>query len=336
LVGTRRDRWLIVRLVIVGGSDAGIVAGLRARQADPTLDVVVVDAYPTFSICGLPYWISRDVRDWHELAHRTSADLRAAGLDLRLGTRADPLDPDERVLYGTTDGQTSTMTYDRLIVATGAEPIVPRLPGIDLPGVHPLHHMADAFALDAELAERDARSALIVGAGYIGLEMAEALQTRGLSVTVVERLREVLPTVDAPLGARVREILSAQGTQVHTATAVTAIEACDGALRVATDTGVEHSVDVALVSVGVRPSASLGIAAGADASARAAFASMRAWRPRSMASGLRATASTRTTACCPSRSTCHSARPLTSRAGSRARMPQAATGGSPVRWGPRW
>lgn len=253
-----------MRLVVVGGSDAGIAAGLRARAIDPTLDihVVVGDDYPNFSICGLPYWISRDVPDWRSLAHRTIDDLRASGLELTLGMRAEALDAHARKLRCSTQHSTVTVAYDRLIVATGAEPIVPSLPGVDLPGVHLLHHMADAFALDAALDRREVRSTLIVGAGYIGLEMAEALRSRGLGVTVVEQLPEVLATVDPDLGERVRGELNAHGVAVRVGTSVRAIEAHGHGLRVLTDDGT-HVVDAVLVCVGVRPNARLALDAGA-------------------------------------------------------------------------
>lgn len=253
-----------MRLVVVGGSDAGIAAALRACAVDPSLDVhvLVADAYPNFSICGLPYWVGRDVADWRQLAHRTVGDLERAGIDLALGVHADALDPQAHELRCSAEHGVVTVPYDRLVVATGAEPIVPDLPGIGLPGVHVLHHMADAFALDRFLAEHRARSALIVGAGYIGLEMAEALRARGLDVTVVERLPEVLPTVDADLGQQVRAELTEHEVAVHVGTTVRALEEDDDGLRVVTDAG-DQGIDVVLVCVGVRPNARLATEAGA-------------------------------------------------------------------------
>ena len=174
----------MTRLLIVGGSDAGISAGLRAREVDPTVEplLVVDDAYPNFAICGIPYDVSGEVPDWRSLANRTRADLEAAGLELRLNTHAQTIDPVARRLTVTgPDGQEERLPYDVLVVGTGAVPVRPPIEGLSTlgadDGVHLLHTMDDTFALTASLARKPA-TALIVGAGYIGLEMAEALRTR--------------------------------------------------------------------------------------------------------------------------------------------------------------
>lgn len=278
-----------VRLLVIGGSDAGISAGLRARELDPSAEVtlVVADAYPNFSICGIPYLVSGEVGDWRDLAHRTRADLEATGLRLRLDARVTGIDVDgHRVAVRAADGSTRTLDYDRLVVGTGAVPVRPPIDGLTTlgpaDGVHLLHTMDDTFALIDTLERSGARSALVVGAGYIGLEMAEALTTRGLTVHQVEMLPEVLPTVDVELGALVHDELTGHGVQVRTGTAVTAIAAPDrtaeGAARLhVSGTGpdgdpVGWDVDVVLVSVGVRPDTDLLLAAGARTGPRGAVA----------------------------------------------------------------
>jgi NADPH-dependent 2,4-dienoyl-CoA reductase/sulfur reductase-like enzyme len=165
-----------MRLLVIGGSDAGIAAAFRARELDPAVEatVVVADAFPNFSICGLPYYLSGDVADWRDLAHRTTGQLEAAGLRLLLEHTAQAIDPAARQVNATDAiGATRRLGYDRLVVATGAIPVRPPIDGLDLPGVYLLHTMSDTFALRQALAA-DARSAVIVGGGYIGLEMAEA------------------------------------------------------------------------------------------------------------------------------------------------------------------
>ena len=272
-----------MHLVAVGGSDAGISAALRARELDPTTDVTVVvaDAYPNFSICGIPYYVSGEVTHWRNLAHRTHADLEATGMRLRLDTTAIAIDvPGQRVAARDRHGVQSWLDYDELVVGTGAVPVRPPIAGLDrlgpADGVHLLHSMGDTFALTHILDTIHPKSALIVGAGYVGLEMAEGLTARGLQVTQVEMLPEVLPTVDPELGALVHAELRKHGVDVHTRTTVTAITRTDSPARLhVKGTGPDNQprgwdVDLVLVVVGVRPDTDLLVAAGATAGPRGA------------------------------------------------------------------
>ncbi len=279
-----------MHLVMIGGSDAGISAALRARELNPDADVTVVvaDAYPNFSICGIPYYLSGEVTHWRNLAHRTIADLEAAGMWLRLDTLARRIDVACRKLLVTSpDGTDELLAYDKLIIGTGAVPIRPPISGLDAPaslgpgdGVHLLHSMGDTFAVMRTLENAAPASAVIVGAGYIGLEMADALATRGLAVTQMEQLPEVLPTVDPGLGALVHAELAARGVEVLTATTVQAITRAatgqPGRLAVAavTATGraVSRPADMVVVVVGVRPDTTLAAGAGVTLGARGAIA----------------------------------------------------------------
>ena len=191
-----------MRLLVIGGSDAGIAAALRARELDPSVEVTVVvaDAFPNFSICGLPYYLSGDVSDWRDLAHRTTTDLEQAGIQLLLDHTARAIDPGaKQVTITNPDGGERQLGYDQLVVGTGAVPVRPPIDGLDLDGVHVLHTMGDTFALYHTMTA-GARSAVIVGGGYIGLEMAEAFTARGLAVTLIEQAPAVMPTVDIELG----------------------------------------------------------------------------------------------------------------------------------------
>jgi NADPH-dependent 2,4-dienoyl-CoA reductase/sulfur reductase-like enzyme len=273
-----------MHLVVIGGSDAGISAALRARELDPSVavTVIVADAYPNFSICGIPYYISGEVTHWRNLAHRTHADLEATGMQLRLDTLATSIDvAGQRVAVQGNDGVTSGVDYDELIVGTGAAPVRPPIDGLNdlgpADGVHLLHTMGDTFALERTLVDRQPRTALIVGGGYVGLEMAEGLTTRGIEVTQVEMLPEVLPTVDRELGALVDAELTRHGVTVHTSTTVTRISCLDGdksTLHVeglaANDQALAWNVDLVLVVVGVRPDTDLLLAAGAHTGPRGA------------------------------------------------------------------
>ena len=276
-----------MRLVAIGGSDAGISAALRARELDPTANVTVVvaDAYPNFSICGIPYYVSGEVTHWRNLAHRTLADLEATGMTLRLDTTVTGIDHlAHRVLTTAPQDAPDALGYDALVVGTGAIPVRPPIAGLDAlgpgDGVHLLHSMSDTFALMHTLQRDDINRAVIVGAGYIGLEMAEALTARGLDVTQIEQLPEVLPTVDPELGALVHHELEHHGVTVACRTRVDAITASpaksSSRLQVhATgpdDEPLRYPADVVLVVVGVRPDSDLAAAAGAQLGAKGAIA----------------------------------------------------------------
>jgi NADPH-dependent 2,4-dienoyl-CoA reductase/sulfur reductase-like enzyme len=275
-----------MRLVAIGGSDAGIQAALRARELDPSAEVTVVlaDAYPNYSICGIPYYVSGDVGDWHNLAHRTIAELEATGMTLRLDTVARQIDADEhRVTLAAGDDDVEFLEYDALVVATGALPITPPIGGLDhlgpQQGVHLLHSMGDTFALMRTLEEQDVRRAVIVGAGYVGLEMAEALVERGVAVTQVEQRPEVLPTVDLELGALVRAELQRHSVEVSCDTRVDAIQQLESGsihrLEVSASgpdgNPLRFPADLVLVSVGVRPDSKLAADAGVELASRAAI-----------------------------------------------------------------
>src|SRR6202043_3705406 len=295
-----------MHLVAIGGSDAGISAALRARELDPACEVTVVvaDAYPNFSICGIPYYVSGEVAHWRNLAHRTLADLEAAGMRLRLDTTARRIDvPGRKLLVASADGEEDLVSYDKLVVGTGAVPVRPPITGLAGPGalgpgdgVHLLHSMGDTFAVMATLEQAAPASAIIVGAGYIGLEMADALTIRGLAVTQIEQLPEVLPTVDPELGTLVHAELAGHGVEVLTGTAVQAITRAGagqpGRLQVqavaADGSAVTRVADMVLVVVGVRPETALAADAGAALGVKGAIAvdpQMRTSLPAVFAAG---------------------------------------------------
>lgn len=263
----------MTRLIAVGGSDAGISAALRARELDPSVDVTVVvaDEYPNYSICGIPYYFSGAVHPWQSLAHRTRADLDAVGVHLRLNTLATHIDvADRRLLVRNPDGTDEALDYDDLVVGTGALPASTGIAGLEglgaADGVHVLHSMGDTFVLDRDLDARAPATAIIIGAGYVGLEMAEGLSSRGLAVIQLQRGPEVLSTLDPELGALVHAELTGNGIAVHTDTVVRRVEkAAKGLVVHAQHDGapVAYSADLVLLVVGVRPNTALLCSAGA-------------------------------------------------------------------------
>jgi NADPH-dependent 2,4-dienoyl-CoA reductase/sulfur reductase-like enzyme len=288
----------MTHIVAIGGSDAGISAALRARELDPDVEVTVVvaDAYPNYSICGIPYFFSGDVHPWQSLAHRTHADLEATGMRLRLDTLATRIDvAGQQLTVRDHAGSESLIRYDELIVGTGALPAHAGIAGLDAltpeDGVHVIHSMADTFALEKHLTERDPKTAIIIGAGYVGLEMAEGFTGRGIQVTQLQRGPEVLSTLDPELGSLVRTELVGHGVAVHTSTSVRAVEKTATGLAVrAQHNGepVTHTADLVLAVVGVRPHTSLLEHAGATLGAGRAVAvdeQMRTGLPHVFAAG---------------------------------------------------
>lgn len=273
----------MTRLLVIGGSDAGISAGLRARELDPAVTplLVVADEYPNFSICGIPYHVSGDVPDWRSLAHRSREELEAAGLELKLNTRATAIDPQRRTVTVHSGHGVEELGYDQLVIGTGAVPVRPPIDGLDFlgpdEGVYVLHTMDDTFALTAGIA-RDAKSAVVVGAGYIGLEMVEALSKRGIDVTLVEQLPQVLSTVDVELGSLVADELRAHKVDIRTGTMVHRVERADDGLRVLGSDGFDHRAELVLVVVGVRPDTELARTAGVELGVRGAIAVDRGMR----------------------------------------------------------
>jgi NADPH-dependent 2,4-dienoyl-CoA reductase/sulfur reductase-like enzyme len=262
-----------MHLLVIGGSDAGIMAALRAHELDPSAEITMVlaDDYPNFSICGLPYYLSGETPDWHDLAHRKDFP----GIDIRRRHFASAIDASNKSVLVEHEGMESRMRYDRLVVATGATAVRPDIPGSTLGGVFLLHTMDDSFAVHNHILERGVKTAVLVGAGYIGLEMADALTQRGIVVTLLSRSPTILPTVDPSLGRMASEELHRHGVRVVTGVSATRIEeATNGhALLTVTDSsGTSHKADLVILAAGARPNSALAHRAGVDLGVRNAIA----------------------------------------------------------------
>ena len=269
-----------MHLLIIGGSDAGVSAALRAQELNPGVEVTMVlaDDFPNFSICGLPYYLSGETPDWRDLAHRKEFP----GINILCGHIAESVDPSDKSVLVRNASGVMTIRYDRLVIATGATPVRPHLPGSDLEGVFLLHTMDDSFAVHRHLSERQPESAVLIGAGYIGLEMADALKQRGLDVTLLSRSETVLPTIDPALGRLVGEELQRNGVRVLTGVSADRIEQSSQGKRsrllVTDSAGGRHPADMVIFAVGVRPNSALAHAAGASLGFNGAIAVTRHMR----------------------------------------------------------
>ena len=257
----------MTRFVVIGGDAAGMSAAAQATRGVEAVELVVFERgqFTSFAACGLPYFVGGLVEDADRLVARSPEEHRRRGVDVRTGHEVVAIHPDEQVVEVRVveTGAVSREPYDHLLIATGASPIRPPFPNIDAKGVRGIHVIPDAVALDDQIRDRSPRRAVVVGGGYIGLEMVEALQLRGLEVTLVEKLDQPMATLDADMGARVAEGLVAQGVDLRLGTGVQGFETDgDGWVRaVATEAG-EIPADLVVMGLGVRPNVMLAAEAG--------------------------------------------------------------------------
>ncbi|MGH9306622.1 MAG: FAD-dependent oxidoreductase [Acidimicrobiales bacterium] len=258
------------RLVVVGGNGAGMSAASQARRLDPGLEIVVLEAgrQTSYSNCGFPFVIGGQVDSLDQLVVRTPAEARHEfNIDARIGHRVEELDlaQGDLEVRDLSRRRSYRLRFDQLVLATGAKPRRPDIPGIDLPHVHGIQTFAQAEGLVSALDQtrlsggRAGAAAVVVGAGYIGLEMAEALCRLGLRVTVVTSTPEVMPSLDSDVGALVTKAMRSRGIQVQCGTEVEGIEE----KAVVTAQGLVPA-DLVVLGAGVSPDVDLADGAGIE------------------------------------------------------------------------
>ncbi|BDH14162.1 FAD-dependent oxidoreductase [Streptomyces hygroscopicus] len=258
------------RLVIVGGDATGMAAASQARRLRKPDELAITaferSHFASYSACGIPYWVGGEVDGPDALIARTPKEHRARDIDLRMRHEVTELDLERsRVRTRELDngGRESWTGFDKLVLATGARPRRPGLPGIDAPGVHGVQTLDDGQALLDSLDAAPGRRAVVVGAGYIGVEMAEALIRRDYEVTVLEQSAQPMSTLDPDMGALVHEAMCAMGIEtVRGATVTGVLTDGDGRARAVTTEDAEYPADVVVLGLGVRPETTLAAAAG--------------------------------------------------------------------------
>lgn len=255
--------------MVVGGDAAGMSAASQARRLRGPGDLEIVaferGHFTSYSACGIPYWVGGDVPERDRLIARSPEEHRARDIDLRMRTEVVEIDVEgARVRARDLDSGTESWTaYDKLVIATGARPIRPDLPGVDAPGVHGVQTLDDGQALLDTLTATEGRRAVVVGAGYIGVEMAEALINRGYEVTVVNRGKEPMSTLDPDMGRLVHKAMEGLGITMVDDAEVTALRTGeDGRVRAVATEDTEYPADVVVLGIGVRPETDLAKAAG--------------------------------------------------------------------------
>ena len=243
------------RIVIVGGVAGGMSCAARARRLDETAEIIVLDRgdHVSFANCGLPYYVGGEITDPAKLLVQTPASLKAA-LNLDVRTRHDVVaaDPAARTVTVNTADGTRELGYDALVLSPGAAAVRPPIPGLESPRVRTLRTVEDALTMEAQVSQGAAR-AVVLGAGFIGLEAAEALAGRGLKVTIVELAEHVLPPLEPELARLVTAELTRLGIEVRDGVAASAIEAGDDHDVVVLADGSRIEADLIVLSVGVRP-----------------------------------------------------------------------------------
>ncbi|WP_293178829.1 FAD-dependent oxidoreductase [Oceanithermus sp.] len=251
------------RLVVIGGVAAGMSAAAKAKRSNPELEVVAFEKshYVSYGACGLPYYLAGWIENVEKLVARTPEKFAKQGVTALVRHEVVEVDYEgRRVRVAALDeGREFWQPFDYLVVSTGARPVVPPLEGAGLEGVFTLRQPEDGVAIRAALA--DARRTVIVGGGYVGLEVAEAFRAQGKEVTLIELEPRVLPGADPEVSELVREELERNGVEVLTGTRVEAFAGDGRVERVVTSAG-ELPADLVLLSVGIRPNVELATSFG--------------------------------------------------------------------------
>ncbi len=257
-----------MKILIVGGVAGGASAAARARRLSEKAVIILVDRgpYVSFANCGLPYFVGNVIKNEKDLLVATPDLFRERfNIEVRLESEVLSVDAAARAvrIKELKTGREYTETYDALVLSPGAAPIRPPLPGIDLPGIFALRTIPDSRRIREWIAEKKARSAVIVGGGFIGLEMAENLSAQGLKVSVVEMQPQVLPPFDAEMVRAVHDELKKNRVSLHLGEAVSAFEKNGtGGIRVLAKSGLSLEADLVILSIGVKPETRLAEAAG--------------------------------------------------------------------------
>jgi NADPH-dependent 2,4-dienoyl-CoA reductase/sulfur reductase-like enzyme len=246
-------------------------AQARRRRDSDELHIVCFERgrFTSYSACGIPYLVGDVVHDADELVARSPEEHRRAGIDVRTEHEVVALDLDGRTLTARSlgDGVETTEAFDQLVLATGATPLRPAIPGIDADGIYGVQTLAEGIALRAAVDDSPGPRAVVVGAGYIGLELAEALVLRGMSVSVVEAAPQPMPNFDTDMGALVADALGEVGVDLFLEEPVESFDVDDGVVRAVRTPRRVLPADLVVLGLGVRPSSALAEGAGIDVGA---------------------------------------------------------------------
>jgi NADPH-dependent 2,4-dienoyl-CoA reductase/sulfur reductase-like enzyme/rhodanese-related sulfurtransferase len=256
-----------MKYIIVGAVAGGASTAARLRRMDEQAEIVIFEKgeYISYANCGLPYYIGDVIKDRNKLFVQTAASFNQRfNIDVRVTTEVMSIDPVKKTItaFNQSTGETYEESYDKLVLSPGAEPLRPPLPGINTEGIFTLRNVKDTDYIKAYVQQQHVKKAVVIGAGFIGLEMAENFRDLGLDVTIVEMGNQVLAPVDFPIAAIVQQHIRSKGVHLKLSTAVTGFTKNAGQIEVALNNGETLTADMVILSIGVRPDTRLAVQAG--------------------------------------------------------------------------
>lgn len=256
-----------MKYIIVGAVAGGASTAARLRRLDEHAEIIIFEKgeYISYANCGLPYYIGDVIKDRNKLFVQTAASFNQRfNIDVRITTEVTAIDPAKKTVTALKQatGEVYEETYDKLILSPGAEPLRPPLPGINLEGIFTLRNVNDTDYIKNYIQQKQVKKVLVIGAGFIGLEMAENFHDLGLGVTLIEMGNQILAPVDFPVAAMVQQHIRSKGVNLRLNTAVTGFTKNGQSLEVSLNNGETLIADMVLLSIGVRPDTRLAVAAG--------------------------------------------------------------------------
>ena len=264
-----------MKVLIVGGVAGGASAAARLRRLDEKAEIIMFERgeYISFANCGLPYYIGGEITKKSALTLQTPQSFNSRfNVDVRVWNEVTAIDPEKKqvTVHNVQTGEDYTESYDELILSPGAAPLVPKMDGVDDPRVFTLRNIPDTVKIRDYVDEEFPESAVVVGGGYIGVEMAENLKKAGLNVTIVELADHVIAPLDGDMAAEVHRYLRDQGVELMLGKAVQSMEDKGGKLTLHLSEG-EIETDMVILSVGVRPDTALAQSAGLELNPKGAI-----------------------------------------------------------------
>jgi NADPH-dependent 2,4-dienoyl-CoA reductase/sulfur reductase-like enzyme/rhodanese-related sulfurtransferase len=255
-----------MKYIIIGAVAGGASTAARLRRLDEHAEIIIFErgAYISYANCGLPYYIGNVITERNKLFVQTAAAFNTRfNIDVRVRTEVISIDAEHKTITATNleTGETYKEVYDKLVLSPGAEPLRPPIPGINNEGIFTLRNVTDTDTIKNYVTSTKAKKTVVVGAGFIGLEMAENFHHLGLDVSVIEMGNQILAPVDYPIAAIVQQHMRSKGIHLHLNTAVTGFSKENGILKVNLKNGNQLEADIVILSIGVRPDTKLAVSA---------------------------------------------------------------------------